>query len=375
MKPAGMAAWIAGTVLAGSVMAGAAVLGAAPALAAGSSPSTTTVTASPTGAVVSDEPVTFTATVASMAPGGTTPTGDVTFESSAAGRTVCAGGTNTVPLVSGVASCTVDDLSAAASPVTIEAVYLGDATYATSNGQLSEVVTLASATTTVTASVNPPSGTGSGKPINFIATVAPVSPSVGTPTGDVVFALTGTGGGQAVCANGSTGIRLTRLHTAKCEIPSGVLVAVDSPWTITATYSGDDNFATSSGTYSQSVHPTTTQTHISSSPSPPAVSEALEITASVTVPKFAVVPTGDLTFFFATPPPSGSLPGTPPTPLSITCNGGTNTVGLTAGTNYATCTLPAGVEPHGMKYLMMATYSGDANNGSSSSNERSVLVH
>ncbi len=319
--------------------------------------------------------MTFTATVASVTPGGATPTGDVTFESSAAERTVCVGGTNTILLVSGVASCTVDNLSAAASPVTIEAVYLGDTTYATSNGQLSDVVTQAGATTTVTASLNPLGGIGSGKPINFTATVAGASPSVGTPTGDVVFALTGTGGGLAVCANGSTGIRLTRLLTAKCQIPSGVLVAIDSPWTITATYSGDDDFATSSGTYSQTVHSTSTQTHVSSSPSPPSVSEALEITASVTVPNFAVVPTGDLTFFFATPPPSGSPPHTPPTPLPITCNGGSNTISLTVGSNYATCTLPAGVEPHGTKYWMMATYSGDANNGTSSSNERSVLVH
>ena len=115
--------WVGRAVLAGSVMVGVAVLGRKAASAVGTTASSTTVTASPTGAIVSDQPVTFTATVAPTASGGATPTGDVTFESSAAERTLCVGGTNTIALVSGVASCTVDTLSAAASPVTIEARY------------------------------------------------------------------------------------------------------------------------------------------------------------------------------------------------------------------------------------------------------------
>ena len=81
MKPAGMAVRVVRAVLAGSVMVGVAVLGTVAASAVGTTSSTTALTVSPTGPVMSDQPVIFTATVAATAPGGATPTGDVTFES------------------------------------------------------------------------------------------------------------------------------------------------------------------------------------------------------------------------------------------------------------------------------------------------------
>jgi hypothetical protein len=180
----------------------------------------------------------------------------------------------------------------------------------------------------------------------------------------VTFVLTGADGSQAFCANGIAIALNHHAGIAKCQVPGGVLVASAAPWTIAATYSGDVNDAGSSNTYSQDVHSTVTTTHISSSPSPPALSEALQITASVTVPKFAVLPTGTLTFSFTT---------STGTPLPIGCEGGTNALSLTS--NFATCTLPAGVEPHGTKYGVKATYSGDANNGTSASGVRPLLVH
>jgi hypothetical protein len=347
--------------LASTVVLGVSLLGELSASAAGSALSTTTLSASPTGPVVTGQSVTFTATVAPQTPGGSpTPTGSVLFGFSA-GRVVCAGGTNTIVLVSGVASCTVG-LPGGSSPVTVDAKYFGDTSYAISNGQLSEVVGLAETTTALVASID--HATGSGKPVNFVATVAPVAPATGDPTGSVTFTLTGSDGSQAFCANGIAIALNHRAGSAKCQVPGGVLVASAAPWTVAATYSGDVNDAGSSNTYSQDVHSTVTTTHISSSPSPPALSEALQITASVTVPKFAVLPTGTLTFSFTT---------STGTPLPIGCEGGTNALSLTS--NFATCTLPAGVEPHGTKYGVKATYSGDANNGTSASGVRPLLVH
>ena len=134
-----------------TVVLGVSLLGELSASAAGSDLSTLTLSASPTGPIVTGQSVTFTATVAPQTPGGSpTPTGSVLFGFSA-GRVVCAGGTNTIVLVSGVASCTVG-LPGGSSPVTVDAKYFGDTTYATSNGQLSEVVGLADTTTALVAS-------------------------------------------------------------------------------------------------------------------------------------------------------------------------------------------------------------------------------
>lgn len=347
-----------GAVVATAVVAGVAAVGSVPASAAGTL-STTTLSASPGGAVVTGQPVTFTATVTPQSPATLTPTGIVVFAFSA-GHVVCAGGSNSIALVDGAASCTVG-LPGGASPIDVDARYLGDTHYDTSNAELSEVVGLADTTTVLSATID--HSIGSGKPINFVATVAAVAPATGNPTGSVTFALSGVGGVEASCANGVAVLLSRHLDTAKCEVPSGVLVASASPWTVTAIYSGDVNDAGSSNTYSQDVHAAVTTTHISSTPSPPSLSEPLQITASVTVPRFAVLPTGSLVFSFTSS--AGTLP--------IVCEGGTNSLPLTS--NYATCTLPAGVEPHGTKYDVQAAYSGDANNGSSTSGLRPLLVH
>ena len=300
-----------GAVVATAVVAGVAAVGSVPASAAGTL-STTTLSASPGGAVVTGQPVTFTATVTPQSPATLTPTGIVVFAFSA-GHVVCAGGSNSIALVDGAASCTVG-LPGGASPIDVDARYLGDTHYDTSNAELSDVVGLADTTTVLSATID--HSIGSGKPINFVATVAAVAPATGNPTGSVTFALSGVGGVEASCANGVAVLLSRHLDTAKCEVPSGVLVASASPWTVTAIYSGDVNDAGSSNTYSQDVHAAVTTTHISSTPSPPSLSEPLQITASVTVPRFAVLPTGSLVFSFTSS--AGTLP--------IVCEGGTNSL-------------------------------------------------
>jgi hypothetical protein len=354
LRDAALTCGLCAALTAGSAL----VLGSSTAGATGVG-TTTTLNASPSGPSVSGQPVTFTATVAPVPPGTGVPTGNVSFTFTS--RVSCNGG-NTQPLTAGAATCTVSGLNASNSPITISAKYLGDGTFASSTGSLSQTVTQGNVSVTVTPSI--PHAIGSGKPINFTASVVPIAPATGTPTGAITWSVVGLDASQVSCSNGIA-VRLTRLDTAKCVVPSGQLVAADAPWTITAFYSGDGNFTPASQGYTQDVHATVTATHISSSPSPPSVLETLDITSSVSVPRFAVPPTGTLTFSFSTP--TGSpIPG-------IVCGGGSNTIVLT--TNFATCALPAGVEPHGTKYRVQSTYAGDANNAGSSSNFRSLLVH
>ncbi|WP_150127241.1 Ig-like domain-containing protein, partial [Streptomyces decoyicus] len=73
-----------------------------------------------------------------------------------------------------------------------------------------------------------------GQPVTFTATVAAVPPGVGTPTGSVTFTV--SGGGTAVVPLDSGGV---------AKFIPGSLSAGSHP--VTATYSGDANFTTSTG--------------------------------------------------------------------------------------------------------------------------------
>src|SRR5678816_3510054 len=93
--------------------------------------------------------VTFTATVAAVAPGAGTPTGTVTFKDAAATL-----GTGT--LSGGVATFSTTALSVAASPHSITASYATDGNFASSTSSaVVQAVNQASTTTTLTSSANP----------------------------------------------------------------------------------------------------------------------------------------------------------------------------------------------------------------------------
>src|SRR5262249_5801861 len=127
---------------------------------------------------VTGQAVTFTATVAAVAPGSGTPTGTVTFqEGNVVLGTVAVG-------VGGTATFTTS--FAAAGGHVITAVYNGDAIFVASSQTLTEQVnapTTRTTTTTLLASVNP---VVVGQTVTFTATVhAPRGTS--TPTGTVTF--------------------------------------------------------------------------------------------------------------------------------------------------------------------------------------------
>ncbi|MFF9787589.1 Ig-like domain repeat protein [Streptomyces nigrescens] len=80
--------------------------------------------------------------------------------------------------------------------------------------------------------------------------------------------------------------------------------------TVTANYSGDANFSSSSGTDSQTVDPASTLTTVTATPGPSVVGQPVTFTATVTpVEPGAGVPAGAVTFDFGD--------GTPPTPTSV----------------------------------------------------------
>ncbi len=194
--------------------------------------STTTGLVSSLNPSVSGQSVTFTATVAAVSPGSGTPTGTVTFDDN--GTPLSDG---TVTLSSGVASFTTSSLAVGTQSIT--AVYSGDTNFTISTSSaVSQIVNLASSTTALTSSANPST---SGQSVTFTATVAAVSPGSGTPTGTVNFLDGTTTIGTDIALN-SSGVATIATSTLTAGTHS-----------ITAVYSGDTNFTTSTGSLTQTV--------------------------------------------------------------------------------------------------------------------------
>ena len=260
----------------------------------------TTLTASPNPATVGAA-VTFTAAV-TPAPTGSA-LGTVDFSD---GATLL--GTVNVD-ASGMAVFMTSSLTSGMHDIT--AAYSGNSGFATStSGTLTE--TINAATTTSTALTGSPNPAGVGASVTFTAAVSPAP--TGNPTGTVSFCLAATepdlrlGGvriarrrtssargnalnpnGASVCGEG------TLLGTGTVTV-SGVATFTTSglaagPQTITAVYSGNAGFATStSSALTETINPaaaTLTTTSLTGSPNPATVGAAVTFTAAV-----SPVPTG-----------------------------------------------------------------------------------
>jgi large repetitive protein len=168
-----------------------------------------------------------------VSPGAGTPTGTVDFLE---GATTLASGVT----LNGSDQATFTTSSLAVGSHTITANYSGDTSFSASTGDDSaspQVVNQASTTTTLASTPNPST---SGTTVTFTATVAPVSPGAGTPTGTVNFLEGATTLASSVTLNGS--------DQATFTISS---LAVGTH-TITANYSGDTDFLASTGDDSSS---------------------------------------------------------------------------------------------------------------------------
>jgi hypothetical protein len=185
------------------------------------SPDLTTTTTTLTSSVATSvygQTVTLTATVAPTSGGGA-PTGTVTFWD---GATML----GTVALdATGVASFSTVLLGVGGHNLT--AVYNGDAGFTQSTSDaLAQAVTQATTTTTVGSSA---ATSSFGDPVTFTATVTPVAPGGGTPTGMVIF------------LDGDTVIGFGTLDASGQATLITAALSRGSH-TITAVYSGDGNF-------------------------------------------------------------------------------------------------------------------------------------
>ena len=237
--------------------------------------STTTAVGSSANPSAFGTPVTFTATVAPVAPGAGTPTGTVEFQSDSVDIVGC----SAQALASGQAVCTTSLLTV--GPHDITAIFGGDTNFTTSTSStLTQNISLASSSTALVSDTNPSTA---GNAVLFTATVSSLA---GSPTGTVAFEDNGTNitdcGTQAISSG-----------TATCS--TSVLAPGSHP--VTAVYSGDSTFATStSNTVTQVVNGIETTTTLNPAPSPNPSVFSQPVTLSATVSSGSGTPTGHVTF-------------------------------------------------------------------------------
>ena len=222
--------------------------------------STTALIATPNPSSVGQS-VSFTATVTGS-PG--TPTGSVTVN-------LGDGTFQTVALAGGTATLTH------AYPIrgtfNVTAVYTGDNNFTVSSGGVQQSV---GATTTTVSSAPNPSLVGQS-----VAVTATVTAPSGTPTGTVTFNL-------------GDGVTTTATLTAGGTAIVNHVYASSGTFTIAASYGGDANNSTSSGTTLQNVNLNNSSTTVTSSRNPSEVGQSVTFTATAT--SGAGTPTGSVTF-------------------------------------------------------------------------------
>jgi hypothetical protein len=228
--------------------------------------------------------------------------------------------------------------------------------------------------TTTTTTVTGPAHVATGHAATFTASVSPFKTGTGPSvkaTGTVTFTVVGGHASSAPCANGASQ-PLGKNGRAVCKVAPGSLLASASPYTVTAAYSGDGNFAASSGSLSQSVSAATTHLRLTYDAKPTGGS-ATTFTATVTGGSGSLA-TGKVQFAVSSTPAPGN-------PKLLSCTGG-NAQALSANTATppvatATCSLQAKwfrvptaskTSPHPVgTWTVTATYPGDGNLGPSGS--------
>jgi large repetitive protein len=233
--------------------------------------------------------VTFTAVVAATSPSVGTPTGTVNF---LVDGVVQAAGVN---LVGGRATFTTAALAASVTH-TIQVTYGGNGNFNGSSGTLpgGQVVNRASVTATVTSDNNP---SVFGQPVRFTATVTPVPPGAGLPTGTVTFLVDGTAVSGVIS-----------LGAGQASFTTQAIPVTGSPHRVQVQYSGDPSFApVTSAAISQVVTKANTTITVTSPKLTPPAGKPLTFTAAVGAGVGAPTPTGSVVFTFD----STVLPPTP----------------------------------------------------------------
>lgn len=308
---------------------------------------TSTMLSASNSPVIFGNPVTFTATVVNNA---TPVTGEiVTFKDGTA--TIGTG----VLDASGIASFTTSTLAPSVPPVqhSIAASYPGDTDNAPSvtTTPLTEIITQITTTTTVSSAMSP---ANAGASLALTATISGATTTGGSLTGTVQFfdGATALGTPQQVVTSPS-GVAATLNTTALSVNPA------NPPTThaITATYSGNTDYKSStSSSYPQIIQQNTTTTTVSSNkPQATTAGTPVVFTAGVTGQPGSPNPTGIVKFT------SGStLLGS----ASLVAGQATLTVS----------SLPVSI-PAGSSDPIIATYQGDTNDQKSASNTFAQVVN
>ena len=211
-----------------------------------------------------------------------TPTGTVTFYDG-----TNALGTGVLSVVNGIDQATFVASSFSVGSHSITAVYSGDSTFISSTSTaLTQVIGPGSTTTSLSSSLTP---TIYGQLATFTAAVGVVSPGAGTPTGSVTFydGANSIGTGTLSVVNGSV----------QATLASSTLSA--GSHSITAVYSGDSNFTTStSAAITQTVGQAATTTSLAANLNPADGGQSICFTATVAaISPGAGAPTGTVTFY------------------------------------------------------------------------------
>jgi hypothetical protein len=284
---------------------------------------TSTLVTSSADPSVSGQDVTYTATVTALAPASGTPSGSASFMDGASTISGCIA----QPLIGGVATCSFAYSGVGSHAIT--AVYSGEVNFTGSTSPiLTQTVSPASTSTSLASSVNP---SVTGQSVTVTATVSVMAPGSGVPTGTVAFLDDGT------TIAGCAAQAVTGAGIATCDDA----FATAGAETITAVYSGDADFSSStSAALTQTINQGATATALISSVDPSVSGESLFYTAAISaVAPAAGTPTGTVAFFDG----ASTIAGCGAQPL-------------VAGT--ASCTVTyAGVGTH----VVIATYSGDPN--------------
>jgi sugar lactone lactonase YvrE len=243
-------------------------------------PAPTTLTLSPlTGSVGIDQSVNFTAIVAqsagTVAPSGGTVNFSVT--------TSTASGTSS-PVVTPVTLTSGTSFQFSYVPtdfgtVSVTAAYVANSSFQASTSSTS-TQSVTQGSTSVSVSGTPSAAYGGSASFTAAVTSAGsghVSPSGGT----VIFTAASSAQSVTLC----TAVTLTS-GSASCSVSSLSLLTSATPYTITATYSGDPKFPAKAGTLSGGLTvtqatPTVAVTSANSNPTAPVVNQSLTFTAGV----------------------------------------------------------------------------------------------
>ncbi len=243
-------------------------------LAVAEAPTNVTVASSADPTVVG-QPVVFSVTISSSVPGET---GTVQFVDN--GLMIGSGS-----VFGGQATFETDALTLGAHPIT--AVYEGDDDFVgtSSTNTVIQTVNQASTSTEVASSHDPGLV---GETVAYTATVAAAAPGSGTPSGSVSFSDSGSP------IPDCQGMTLPPAPPLEAMCPQAYDTSAGH--SITATYSGDANFTTSTGTMAETVAPVSTSTTVVSSPSTSTSGQSVTLTATVAPTSGTAIPDGTVTF-------------------------------------------------------------------------------